>query len=259
MNWSGAPRSTPENTVQDRVSRHRIHIPSISTTGEIAISGPEAHHALRVKRLRPADEVELLDGQGSVASATVRTFEKRGREYTLVCAVREVRHVGPPRPALHVLAGMPKGPHLAEMISGLSQAGATSWSPLVSARTVVEPREGRLERMRAVAIESLKQCGRPWLMEVHPPVVFSEAVMRNPLIVAHADAPRYVHRTCDELTLMIGPEGGWTEEELGTLRAVGATLASFGAYTMRTETAAVVCAGIVLHLAAAGGSDTLVA
>ncbi|HWQ28863.1 MAG TPA: RsmE family RNA methyltransferase, partial [Dehalococcoidia bacterium] len=255
---SSTPRAgRPENTVSRHVSRHRIHIPEIPGAGEVEVAGPEAHHALRVKRLRPGDEIELLDGRGGVGEGVMTDFTRRGREFVLVCSVREVHRRERPRPALHVLAAAPKGPRLGEMIAGLSQVGAASWSALISARTVVEPGDKRLDRLRAVAVESLKQCGRPWLMDLRPPVAFADALARGPLIAAHADAPPYTHTPGDDLTLMVGPEGGWTREELAALGEAGASVASFGMHTMRTETAAVVCAGVVLHLARVSERNTL--
>lgn len=227
------------------MSLHRIIRDEIPERGEVVIAGDEAHHALRVKRLESGDTVELLDGRGTVASAVVRAADKAGREWRLRAEVtrRECR----PRvvPAVHVLAAAPKGDRLHDMIAGLSQVGAASWAPFVSERTVVEPREAKMDRLRHVAMESMKQCGRAWALDILPPVRISEIGGRPGVIVAEASGDGFRGVVGETATIVVGPEGGLTAAEVRALREAGARVASFGRHTMRTEVAAVVAAGIV--------------
>lgn len=234
------------------MSTHRIYLERIPDGDQALVVGGEAHHALRVKRLVTGDAAELIDGRGTIAAARIRETHKRGQSWEVALDIVSRVTAPRPTPALHVLASAPKGDRLHDMIAGLSQVGAASWSPLLSARTIAEPREAKMERLSHVAVESLKQCGRPWLLEILPAMALADAASRPRVIVADGSGTPYRHAAGLDHTLLIGPEGGWTSDELAVLRAAGATIASFGAHTMRTETAAVVAAGIVLHASLAG-------
>lgn len=236
------------------MAHHVVLLEHAPTPGEtLRLAGDEAHHALRVRRLASGDRLALRDGRGFVGVGVITGSGKHAGEWTLDVRVDEARTEPPQRPALHVLAAPPKGERLAEMIDGLSQVGAASWGPLRTTRTVVDPREGKLERLGRVARESLKQCGRAWTLAITPGAGLADLPHRG-VIVADASGQPYAPRGDAELTLLIGPEGGFTPEELAALRAAGAHLASFGRHTLRTESAAVVAAGIIMHLE--GGTNT---
>jgi 16S rRNA (uracil1498-N3)-methyltransferase len=161
--------------------------------------------------------------------------------------VMEVGQVPRARPELTLLAAAPKGDRLEGMIDGLSQVGVGTWSPLLSERTVVEPRAGKLERLHRVAIEAMKQCGRAWLLEIGESVGFDTALAGR-VVMADASGAPYQRTGAEKLTLLIGPEGGWSEAELATARVAGVQVARFGVHTMRTETAAMVAAAVVMEV-----------
>jgi 16S rRNA (uracil1498-N3)-methyltransferase len=245
---------------------HRVFVDALPSEPQtLAIEGDEAAHALRVKRVRSGEHVELLDGRGHVAAGVVldprdaapgaAAFlppRRRGEEAPLLVRIESVRAVEPLRPRLEVLTAAPKGPRLADLIDQLAQAGAASWAPLSTARSVVDPREARLERLVRVAREAGKQCGRAWTLGIGPPADLPAALAHAPglmAVVADASGEPWRHHAAVEsytVRLLVGPEGGWTPEELDRARAAGATIARFGPHTMRIETAAVVAAGVIL-------------
>jgi 16S rRNA (uracil1498-N3)-methyltransferase len=228
---------------------HTIFFPDLPAApgGVVTISGEEAHHALRVKRLSAGDMIRLCNGSGLVAEARFVDSRKVRAEWTIDLDLMSIREVPAPRPCLRVLASAPKGDRLAGMIDGLSQVGAASWIPLLSARTVVEPREGKLERLERIALESMKQCGRAWVMGIGEAVDFSDAVRAPATVIADASGGSYQRTGSPEATLLIGPEGGWTSEELEAARKAGVQVARFGPHIMRTEVAAVVSAAMVMQ------------
>lgn len=211
----------------------------------MTIAGPEAHHALRVKRLEVGDRVELLDGRGHVGEGRLAATRKRGQEWEIDVQIVSRTFAELPRPRVHVLAAAPKGDRLAEMIDGLSQVGAASWGPLLSERTVVEPREGKMDRLARVAAEGMKQCGRRWVLEIRPAVSFADAIGAVNVVVADA-AGGGGARVEEEVTLIVGPEGGWSAGEMKRMIEGKARMVRFGVNTMRTETAAVVAAGVLM-------------
>ncbi|HLP86009.1 MAG TPA: RsmE family RNA methyltransferase [Phycisphaerales bacterium] len=228
---------------------HCIYQPDTSAqTGEIiTVSGPEAHHAIRVKRLEQGDPVHLLSGTGERAACVIDAIRKPRGEWEISLRVDHV--VREPRlsPQVLVRSGVPKGDALEQMIDGLSQVGAAAWSPLRSARTVVDPRDAKLTRLHRVCEESLKQCSRAWLMDIREGVTL-DAALQSPhstLVIADASGTPYTAAS-DEVTLLIGPEGGFAPEELAAARAAGARVCTFGFHVMRIEVAAVVATAHII-------------
>jgi 16S rRNA (uracil1498-N3)-methyltransferase len=221
------------------------------TPGEIlTVSGPEAHHAVRVKRLEVADTLHILTGAGHRAVCSITTITKPRGEWQLTLTVQAVTLDPPTAPRLLVCSAVPKGDALEQMIDGLSQAGAAAWSPLTCERTVVDPRDAKLARLTRVCEESLKQSARAWLMAVEPALTFADALKLPNVIVADATGEPYAPTTSatsdQPLTLLIGPEGGLTPGELAAARASRARICTFGVHIMRIEVAAVVAAGCIL-------------
>lgn len=251
---------------------HRVLIDQLPMAGELfRVEGDEARHAVRVKRLAPGEKVELLDGRGGVALASVHGAEKLARtgEWTLLLDVASVERRDPIGPRIEVLAPAPKGDRLEEMIDGLSQVGAASWRPLDCARAVSETRERRVERLNRVARESAKQCGRPWAIELDDAIGFEQAMASTGgaliehesqralarVVLADAGGQRFAREAMagpgradvGVIRLLIGPEGGWDDRERAIAARAGVLTCSFGPHVMRIEQAAVVAAAIVLH------------
>lgn len=223
---------------------HTIFLPNARDDADaIHVEGDEARHATRVKRLGVGDGVRVLDGRGGVFVCSIIAA---GRSLEL--EVRERQQAPRMVPMLRVLSATPKGPRLDKMIDQLSQVGAASWSPLMTALGVVDPGEHKVERTRRIAIESAKQCARAWTMEVNAPITLDQALRADAdVIVADAGATAYGARGNREIHLLVGPEGGFTQVELTLMASAGARRASFGPHIMRIETAAVTAAAIILN------------
>ncbi len=213
----------------------------------VEITGDEAHHAARVKRLEPGQPLELLDGLGRVARAEVADIVKLGKKagWALHARIVDLEHRPQPSPRLTVVSAVPKGPRLETMIDQLSQVGVAAWAPLHCTRSVVDPRGGKLDRLSRVTLEAAKQSGRAWAMTVERGTSFKEAVGPG-VIIADASGEPYQPTGAADLTLLVGPEGGWTDAEIDQARAAGAVIAGFGRHVMRIETATIAAAGIVL-------------
>lgn len=229
--------------------RHRLFIPGIrlEPEGRFSIEGEEARHAARVKRVAPGDTVEVLDGSGTVGLGRVGHASRTPRgEWVVEGVIESVSRVPPVVPQVEVWSAVPKGDRVEGMIDALSQAGAGAWGPLSCAREVVVPRGGKLERLRRRAIEASKQCGRAWIMDLVEGGTIADAFRGASVVLADASGTAY-HPTGTLVTrVLVGPEGGWTDEEVESARARGASVARFGPHAMRIEVAAVVAAGIVL-------------
>jgi 16S rRNA (uracil1498-N3)-methyltransferase len=219
----------------------------------LEIQGDEAKHAVRTKRLAEGDTLELLTGAGQIGDARISRISRQarpggGKDWVMSLQVEQVRDEPRTRPQIHLRSGVPKGPRLEALIEAVSQAGAASWAPLETRRSVVDPRPTKLARMQRVAAEASKQCGRAWMLEIQPSQTLATFLERSDrqLVIADAAAPPYQPTATEAITLLIGPEGGFEPDELDAAIAAGATPASFGPHTMRIETACAIACAVVL-------------
>lgn len=249
------------------MSTHTIYFPDLRPKGEpmppgslVTIDGEEAHHAWRVKRLDVGHLVRLVDARGAWSDATIARLSKRGRDWAIEASLGQTHLAPPATPIVHALVAPPKGDRLADMIDQLSQVGAASWTPLLCQRTIVEPREAKIERLHRIAIEAMKQCGRTHALAINPPIKIMDFLRSSPAHAIIADAsgaplramPGVAARAPEanasphDIHLLIGPEGGFTPAELDAARAHAVHVASLGVHTMRIETAAVVGVGLLM-------------
>lgn len=216
----------------------------------LKIEADEARHAARVKRLRPGDALELLNGRGGIAQATLEEIARDRSGPVLLLRITEAATLPPLSPRLTVLAATPKAARADELVDALSQVGAAAWRPLSAARTVVDPRPTKLDRLTRIAAEAAKQSGRPWLLRIGPSITLEQALAEahtRDVVLADASGDPYQPSGAEEIHLLIGPEGGFEPRELEQARRAGVRMHSFGPHIMRIETAAVAAAAIILN------------
>lgn len=217
----------------------------------VSLDRDQAHHARKVLRLSPGDQAELWDGQGGIAVARLMGGSNSSADFQLL----DVTRYSPLRPRLTLAAAMPKGPRADEMVNQLSQAGVDRLIPLRTQRSVVDPRDAKLERLAKLAIESGKQCHRPWKMEVSP-VMTLQAVFQLPAdvrLMADPSGERAAEiessvRQATDVLLLIGPEGGWTDDERAMAKQADVRRWRIAPHVLRIETAAAAAAAIVRYL-----------
>ncbi|HLJ06982.1 MAG TPA: RsmE family RNA methyltransferase [Acidimicrobiia bacterium] len=204
----------------------------------------DAHHLLRVLRLRPGEIVIASDGRGS--SARCR-FTGAG---ALLEPEGAPEYVERPAPALTVAFAPVKGDRPEWVVQKLTELGVDRIMPITTERSVVRwPRERgarAADRLRKVAREAAAQSRRAWLPEVGVPRPLSALVAEADEQVAlaeHDGGPPTLR--CPSVA--VGPEGGWSEAE----RSLGLPAVRLGDATLRAETAAV-AAGVVLSALRAG-------
>jgi 16S rRNA (uracil1498-N3)-methyltransferase len=231
---------------------HRFFCTSLAKeiNGVATLDRDETHHARKVLRLEPGDTIGLLDGRGGVGEGVITAYT--GGE--AVVRITQAKYVEPNRPRIVVATAIPKGSRAQDMIDHLSQVGVARVVPLLAERSVVDPGEGKLERFERTVMESAKQCGRSWVMEIGKPMT-PAAILAEPADLKLIAAPGGAALSHTAMTgaqsvlIMIGPEGGWTEHELATAKNAGALPWSLGANVMRIETAAVAAGAIAAYFA----------
>lgn len=213
----------------------------------LTLTGDEAHHAATSRRLHAGDTLWLFDGRGGVARATLTHMRARGRELELRI---EEQHTEPRvRPAIHLACALPKGDRQNVLLDMATQLGMTQFTPLVCERSVVKPGARHIERWQRICLEACKQSRRFYLPDIHPPatlraVTESAAAQGNTMWIAHPAAQAISlssavsQSAADAITILVGPEGGFTESEVSQA-ASHARILKLGSAILRIETAAV--------------------
>lgn len=228
---------------------HRFFLPTIPDVGPAILDGSEAHHLSHVLRITSGTEIEVFDGRGRSAAATVTRVGKRDVELLL----QGSRFTTPPTPELTLAVAAPKGDRLDWLVEKSVELGVRRLIPLITTRSVADPREGKLDRLRQAVIAACKQCRRDHLLEIQTPVRWTEflAGLSRPdsCWIAHPGgvpiAALLPQADSLPLTAAIGPEGGFTDEEIAAGLQRGASLVSLGDLILRVETAAVAVASLV--------------
>lgn len=215
-------------------------VPAPLLAGDLLLAGDEAHHARTVLRLETGDEVRLADGAGRSATATITGVTKR--DLRLSVSEPCVESDGPAR-LLTVAMAPPKGDRLSDLVRGLTELGVGTITPLATERGERMP--SSLERLQRIAGEALKQCRRAHLPLLTPGTTIPALVQSGArLTVLDRSGRAAAPGAPVPITLVIGPEGGFTPAELSALVAGGAALVRLAGPILRIETAALAAAAV---------------
>jgi 16S rRNA (uracil1498-N3)-methyltransferase len=220
----------------------------------VTVEGDEAHHAVAVRRLRVGEAVVLTDGLGTTARGVVASTGRRVFEVT----VSSLSSAPAPEPSVVVVQALPKGDRGELAVEMLSEVGVLSIVPWTAARCVAVWRGERatksLARWRSTAREAAKQARRSWFPAVEELASTSDVAALlgsvDLAVVLHEDAS--VPLTSVEvpatglLAVVVGPEGGLTDDEVAAFSAAGATPVRLGAEVLRTSTAGVAAVSALL-------------
>lgn len=205
----------------------------------------EQHH-LRVRRAQPGEVVGLRDGAGLVGTGRLVAA---GRDWQVDVESAD-SSARPPELTLAVGAGDRE--RFAWLVEKAAELGVTRVVPIETGRTggvATRVREQHLARLRRQALEAIKQCGAAWATEVSAPIELADFAQHPPsgthwLADAAGDVPP---GTLDgtPVTVVVGPEGGLSDEERAALAATGFRPVALAPHTLRFETAALAAAAVV--------------
>jgi 16S rRNA (uracil1498-N3)-methyltransferase len=216
--------------------------------GPIVLEGPEAHHLATVCRLRPGDAVCLFNGDGHEYPARVVNTARRQVEMEVDRRLTPERELPV---SLALAAPLPKGDRAQFLIEKLTELGVTVFVPLATKRSVVHPRDAKMEKLKRYVIEASKQCRRNVLMEVRElvnwEVYCSGDQPPSRRFLAHPGGTALPElavagESARDVVWAIGPEGGFTDEEVQLAVTTGWRTVDFGPRVLRVETAALAAA-----------------
>jgi 16S rRNA (uracil1498-N3)-methyltransferase len=215
----------------------------------VQLSAADSSHALRSRRLRRGEAVSVSDGRSWVGHGTLADDQGGLAVIQLdQVSAMEAREA----PEVTVTLAPPKGDRLTWAVQKLSELGVDRLNVLESERSVRRPGRGVLSRLEAVAREAAMQSVQPVIMRVGVLGGFDEAILPTggATVLLHEAASGRLHEVLpdevDAIHLLVGPEGGFSEPEVDRARAAGLLVASLGPSILRSETAAVVGAALVL-------------
>lgn len=227
---------------------------TLKVGGALTLADDEAHH-LKVRRVDNGATIRLLDGQGTLSTGTLEWHGKRA-----VVVVTTVAHVAA-SPSLTLAVGAGDKDRFGWIVEKCAELGVTDLVPLATDHTIgvaTRVRESHIEKLVARSRETLKQCGAPWAPAVHPLQSIEQfSALKRPGLrwlaqPGGAAPPRNLG--AEPVTVVIGPEGGWTERELGHLTARFEPIA-LAAPILRFETAALAAAAVVAAARLRGPHD----
>jgi 16S rRNA (uracil1498-N3)-methyltransferase len=214
--------------------------------GEYVLTGSEAHHLTTVRRFAPGDRIVLFNGDGHEYPSEITSANKRTVALNVLAQVAVDRELPAP---LVVGSALPRGDRADFLIEKLTELGAARFVPLVTARSVVQPKASVVEKFARAVIEASKQCGRNRLMLVDEPQKWDAFVARADLpaskLVLHTGTGSPPARASAGCVLAVGPEGGFTPEEIAQAIGKGWTAVSLGPRVLRVETAALAAVALL--------------
>jgi len=240
----GRPGGPPVVTVT------RLVLPGVAIApGEVRVPAAAAHHA-RVTRVAPGETVELLDLAGQVGVGRLRAWDGPACVVQVETVVRERGE--PPAPLVLAL-GVLHTDAFAWAVEKAAELGATHVVPVVTERVQGRRHEGRRDRWQRLADAAVAQCGRSRPPRVADPCPLAEllAGATGRRLVAHAGAaePPAEAPAPAGITILVGPEGGLSGEELAAALAAGFAPLRLGPRVLRAETAAVAGLAVAQRLA----------
>jgi 16S rRNA (uracil1498-N3)-methyltransferase len=198
-----------------------------------------AHQVTRVLRLQDGEQLMLLDGRGQAVTVRLQHGE---------CVVESRGPAGgEPAHWLTVWQALLRGDHLEPVIRHGTEVGIAAFRLFVSERCVARELSARkLERLRAVAREAAEQSERGMVPEVSAPVAFAEALAPTSVLLFERHRGTRLSAMQPPSGLVIGPEGGFTPDEVAAAEGAGMPIVGLGPRILRSESVAVAAAAVVL-------------
>ena len=230
---------------------HTFYVPSITPNADtVEISDLEHHHLRNVLRLKQNEVVQIIDGKGGVYSAKVDRISVESTTVQIIEQTAAMRTSEKKTPFLMLFQGIPKNDKMELILQKTTELGVSQIVPMITERTLQKPSEKRVKRWHRIVISATKQCKSLWLPELQHVRDFDTCINTIAsetlsLILWENEKENHIsnvfksHTNPESLALFVGPEGGWTENEVSDAVNRGCIPVTIGSNSLRAETAAI--------------------
>jgi 16S rRNA (uracil1498-N3)-methyltransferase len=241
------------------MSANRFFVPESGFDGDLVrLSTEQGHQVCHVLRLKAGDTIVVLDGTGAEFDVTLTIAS--GRE--VVGRIVDKREAtGEPNVQIALFQGLLTREKFEWVLQKGTEVGVSRFIPVQTERTLlragqIDPR--KLDRWQRIVTEAAEQSHRGWVPRIELPIPFAEALARlgefdRALIAATSGRSRTLRdvltaggKAPSSVAILIGPEGGFSDEETAQACESGAVAVSLGPRILRTETAAIIVPALVL-------------
>ncbi|OEF96943.1 hypothetical protein BHF71_04230 [Vulcanibacillus modesticaldus] len=227
---------------------------------EVIITGDDAYHLSKVLRAKPGEKIICSNGQGFDAITEIISINLEQAVCKIVSILDESRE---PTVEITLAQGLPKSDKMDLIVQKGTEIGISSFLPFISERTIVQlnqkKEQKRIERWKRIAKEAAEQSHRSKIPEILPVISFKELLtyMKDyyTLIAFEQEDTVTLYQALNQwddnkkILLIIGPEGGFSEQEVSKAIRHGAISITLGKRILRTETAGIVgSSNIIYHL-----------
>jgi 16S rRNA (uracil1498-N3)-methyltransferase len=213
----------------------------------VTLTSDEARHLREVLRLKPGDGVSVFDGEGKEFRCAVVQARREFAELELQEEIEAARAESPLKITLAV--ALLKGEKFDFVVQKGTELGVNEFVPLITRYADIKLRDKsdaakRVARWQRIALEAAKQSGRALVPKVGEPkpLGYVLTLSEQCFLFSERGGHGLTQMDTDEVTAIIGSEGGWSDEELDEARAAGAQLITLGGRILRAETAAIAAA-----------------
>ena len=241
--------------------RHFFIDPIAAHKTVVTIEGAQAHHIKNVLRLQPGDRLKLFDGANYEYDGGITSLDADKVEIEILKKLKANVNAGA---RIVVAQAFLKEKKMDDLVRKLSELGVAGWIPFFSEHSIARPDKnrlaGRVQRWKRIATEALKQCRRATLLEISNATSFEDLLALSkscdlkivfweketqPL---KGDMVSKTKTPLKSIMVMLGPEGGFTEQEIETARQNGFVTAGLGPRILRAETATLAASALVQYL-----------
>lgn len=254
-----------QKSVPLNMTRRRFFAPPTAfnaTLTSVTLIADEARHLREVLRLKPGDEVYVFDGAGKEFLSRI---EESRRDTARLEIIREVEPARPESKLQLTLAlALLKGEKFDLVVQKATELGVTSIVPVMTKHADIRLRDEsdatkRVTRWQRIAMEAAKQSGRAVVPTVASVITFASLIQTQTsgskrLLFSERDGDSLIQAKQDfaaganQITALVGSEGGWSDEEIAAARAAGWAIVTMGGRTLRAETAAIAVTALLQHI-----------
>jgi 16S rRNA (uracil1498-N3)-methyltransferase len=224
------------------------------------VTGSDAKHIKTVLRLNTGDPIGLYDGKGTEYEAKIEAISRQGIALSIL---RSYPSASESPVQITVAQALLKDRKMDSLLRQLTELGVLGWMPFIASRSVPRPDQRRTSarriRWQTITREALKQCRRGRAVKIHPvqsleevltlpeafdlKIIFHEGSVQSLKAAAYPEGGPF--RT---ILLILGPEGGFTDDEIDRARAEGFVIAGLGPRILKAETATIAACSLVQYL-----------